>query len=88
MRAAPAPAALPTALTESAGMSGMRPSTMAWTRSMWAPKATARAMPSSSATPPRSMSRSIPARRAALASWIALTSFWVTEIGTGAEVSA
>ena len=58
---------------------------MAWTGSMWAPKAPARSMPSSSATPARSMSRSIPARRAALASWTALTSFWVTDMGVGSK---
>ena len=65
----------------------MRPSTMAWTGSMWAPKAPARAMLSSSEIPARSMSRSIPARRAALASWTALTSFWVTRMGIGTEAS-
>ena len=74
---APAPAALPTERTRSTGQSGTSPSTIAWNGSMWAPNAPARRMSVISGDPACSTSSSMPARSAALASWIALTSFCV-----------
>ena len=61
----------------SSGQSGTSPSTIACSGSMWAPNAPARRMSATSGMPACSTSRSMPARSAALASWIARTSFCV-----------
>ena len=61
----------------STGQSGTRPRTMALTGSMCAPKAPASRTSVTSGCPACSSSSSMPARSAALASWIARTSFCV-----------
>src|SRR5204863_402621 len=58
---------------------GIMPRIIAYLTSMWLPKAPARRMRSTRSHPKRSMSSATPARSAALASWIARTSFWVIE---------
>ena len=79
-RAAPPPAAFPTARTSSRAQSGIRPRTIAYSGSIWDPKAPARRISSGELSSSCSRRRSMPARRAAFASWIARTSFWVTTI--------
>ena len=79
---APAPAALPTEATWARSQSGIMPSTIACFVSMWLPKAPARPMRSTFVTPRWSISSATPAYSAALASWIARTSFCVIFIGT------
>ena len=81
-RTAPAPAALPTERTRSTGTSGTSPSTFAYSGSMCAPNAPARRTDRSRRVGPPacSHSRSMPARSAAFANWIARTSSCVTSI--------
>ena len=79
---APAPAALPTERTPVTGQSGTNPSTMAYTGSICAPNAPAKRMSSTSGLPACSTNKSIPARSAALANWIARISFCVINILT------
>ena len=74
---APVPAALPADRTWARSQSGMRPRIIAWVGSIWLPNAPARRISSTSSIASRSMSSRTPAYSAALASWIARTSFWV-----------
>ena len=74
---APVPAALPIDFTLARSQSGMSPRIIAWRTSMWLPNAPARRISSTASTPRWSMSRRAPAYRAAFASWMARTSFWV-----------
>ena len=74
---APVPAALPAERTWARSQSGTRPRTIAWIGSIWLPKAPARRTSSSASISSLSMSSRTPAYSAALASWIARTSFWV-----------
>ena len=75
---APVPAALPTARTLGSAQSGTSPRIIARSGSMWAPNAPARRMSEIGGDPACSTSRSIPARSAAFASWMARMSFCVT----------
>src|SRR3954452_1950081 len=84
-RTAPAPAALPTERTALTGASGTSPSTSAYSGSMWAPNAPARRMSPTLSTPACIISRSMPARSAALASWMARTSFCVMDNSTESD---
>ena len=77
---APVPAELPAALTRSRSQSGISPRTIAWSGSIWLPNAPASRTSSTASMPAWSMSRRTPAYSAALASWIARTSFWVTRM--------
>ena len=77
---APVPAALPAALTRSSVASGISPRTIAWNGSIWLPNAPASRTSSTVSIPAWSISSRTPAYSAALASWIARTSFWVTAI--------
>ncbi len=76
----PRPAALPTASTWSRSQSGISPSTMAYAGSMWLPNAPVSRISSTASTPRWSISSRQPAWSAALASWIARTSAWVTSM--------
>ena len=77
---APVPAALPAARTWARSQSGMSPRTIAWSGSIWLPNAPARRISSTASIPSWSISSRTPAYRAALASWMARTSFWVMAI--------
>jgi len=77
---APVPAAFPADETSARSHSGISPSTIAYLTSMCAPKAPASRIRSTFSTPKCSISNTAPACKAAFASWIARTSFWVTRM--------
>ena len=77
---APVPAALPADRTWARSQSGTSPRIIAWSGSIWLPNAPARRISSTASISSWSISSRTPAYSAALASWIARTSFWLMAI--------